>query len=226
MKIGILGTGGVGQTIGAKLVELGHDVMIGTRDVPQLLKRTEPGSFGQPPFSAWYKEHAKVRLGTFAEAAAHGELLFNCTSGTASLAALQAAGAANLGGKILVDIANPLDFSHGMPPSLTVCNTDSLAEQIQRAFPRLRVVKTLNTMTAAVMVNPSLVPGEHDVFVSGNDAAAKAQVTRILKEWFGWRTVIDLGDITTARGTEMILPVWVRLMGVMGTAIFNFHIAR
>jgi predicted dinucleotide-binding enzyme len=151
-------------------------------------------------------------------------MIFNCTAGQASLAALNQAGAENLRGKILVDISNPLDFSRGMPPSLTVVNTDSLGEQIQRAFPEARVVKSLNTMTAAIMVNPTLVPGYHDVFVSGNDAAAKAEVTALLREGFGWRSVIDLGDITTARGAEMILPLWVMLMGVKGTALFNFRV--
>jgi predicted dinucleotide-binding enzyme len=107
-----------------------------------------------------------------------------------------------------------------------VSNTDSLAEQIQRAFPQVRVVKALNTMNAMVMVNPALVPGEHSVFVSGNDAAAKAQVTGILQKDFGWQSVVDLGDISTARGVEMLLPLWINLMGVLGTPIFNFSIAR
>lgn len=126
-----------------------------------------------------------------------------------------------------MDVSNPLDFSSGMPPSLSVCNTDSLGEQIQRAFPNARVVKTLNTINANVMVNPLLVAGgDHDVFVSGDDADARARVSELLKSWFGWRSVIDLGDITTARGTEMMLPVWVRLWGALGTPMFNFKISR
>src|SRR5690606_25130100 len=149
--------------------------------------------------------------GTFADAAAFGALLFNCTAGRGSLAALEAAGADNLNGKILIDVSNPLDFSQGMPPSLPGRSTASLAEQIQRAFPGLRVVKTLNTVPAAIMVDPSRIPGDHDLFVSGNDPDARAQVTRLLKEAFGWKTVIDLGDLSTARGTEMLLPLWVRL---------------
>jgi predicted dinucleotide-binding enzyme len=144
----------------------------------------------------------------------------------ASLDALRQAGARNLDGKILIDVANPLDFSKGMPPTLSVCNTDSLGEQIQRAFPGARVVKTLNTMNTNVMVDPGLVPGDSDVFVSGNDAAAKAQVTGILKSWFGWRSIIDLGDITTARGTEMLLPIWLRLWSTFKTPNINFHIAH
>jgi predicted dinucleotide-binding enzyme len=137
-----------------------------------------------------------------------------------------AAGAENLDGKILIDVSNPLDFSKGFPPTLTVCNTDSVGEQIQRAFPGLKVVKTLNTTTCTVMVDPSRVPGEHDLFVSGDDAGAKATVTAFLKREFGWKHVIDLGDITTARGTEMVLPLWVRLYGAFQSPFFNFHVVR
>lgn len=146
-------------------------------------------------------------------------MVINATSGTASLEALRLAGEQNLEGKILMDIANPLDFSRGMPPVLSVCNTDSPGEQIQRAFPKANVVKTLNTTNAMVMVDPSLVAGgEHDLFVSGNDAEAKGRVSELLRTWFGWRSVIDLGDITTARGAEMVLPIWLRLWGALGHA--------
>lgn len=227
MKIGVLGTGMVGQTIAAKLAERGHEVMIGTRDPAATLARSEPHPYGFPPFSEWHKAHPQVTLGDLATAAAHGEMLVNATNGFGSLPALNQAGAANLGDKILIDISNPLDFSQGMPPSLTVCNTDSLAEQIQRAFPRVKVVKTLNTLTAALMVNPGqLAGGDHHIFVSGSDAEAKAQVTELLKRDFGWKHVIDLGDITTARGVEMLLPIWVRLMGALQTPMFNFKIVQ
>jgi predicted dinucleotide-binding enzyme len=226
MKIGILGSSTVGRTLAARIAELGYPVMIGTRNVSALLARTEGDTYGNPSFAVWHQEHGRVKVGTFAETGAHGEIIFNCTAGTVSLEVLRTVGAMHLNGKILVDVANPLDFSRGMPPSLTVCNTDSLGEQIQRAFPGVRVVKTLNTMTARLMVNPGLVPGDHDAFVSGNDVDAKAAVTRILKEWFGWRSVVDLGDITTARGAEMILPMWLELMGALGNPLFNFHIAQ
>jgi hypothetical protein len=167
-----------------------------------------------------------VQLGTFAQAAAHGELIINATNGFAALDILRSVGEANLGGKTLIDISNPLDFSKGMPPTLFVKDTDSLGEQIQRAFPQVKVVKTLNTMTASVMVNPGrLGGGDHTVFVSGNDAAAKAQVTELLTS-FGWRDIIDVGDITTARGTEMLLPIWIRLMGALQTPFFNFKIVK
>ena len=227
MKIGILGTSMVGQTISGKLAELGHDVMVGTRDVAKTQAHTEPHPYGFPAFSVWQQEHASIKLGTFAEAAKHGEIVFNATNGTASLAALKLAGEANLNGKVLVDIANPLDFSQGNPPSLSVSNTDSLGEQIQRAFPAVKVVKTLNTVTAFLMVNPSLVAnGDHTLFVCGNDVDAKAQVTAWLKGWFGWKDVIDLGDITSARGTEMYLPIWLRLWGALGTGMFNVKVVQ
>ena len=214
MRIGILGTGVVGQTIGSRLAQLGHDVMLGARTATN------------EKAAKWASENKPLGAhGTFADAAQFGEIVFNCTSGLVSVDALTAAGAANLDGKTLVDVANPLDFSKGFPPTLTISNTESVAERIQAAFPAAKVVKTLNTVTAAVMVNPSLVSGDHDVFVSGNDAAAKAQVTELLRS-FGWRTVIDLGDITTARGAEMVMPIWLRLMGAFKTPIFNFHIAR
>ncbi len=227
MKIGIMGTGMVGQILAGKLVESGHEVTIGTRDVARTLASANPGPYGNPPYREWQKKNPKVKLATFAEAAAHSEVLINATAGTGALPALQSAGEANLNGKILLDLSNPLDFSKGMPPSLTVCNTDSLGEQIQRAFPKLKVVKTLNTVNAYVMINPRQVAGaDHHIFVSGNDASAKAKVVDYLKNWFGWKEVIDLGDITTARGSEMLLPIWVRLFGVLQTPMFNFKIVK
>ena len=202
MQIGVLGTGIVGTTIATKLRELGHEILIGSRS-------------------------AKDDAVPFAEAAAHGELVFNCTSGVASLEALEVAGADNLSGKTLVDVANPLDFSQGMPPRLTVCNDDSLGEQIQRAFPEAMVVKALNTVNAQVMVEPDRVPGEHDLFMCGNDDGAKAEVSQLLHS-FGWpaERILDLGDITSARAQEMYLPLWVRLMGVVGSPDFNVKVVH
>lgn len=227
MKIGILGTGVVGQTIAGKLAELGQDVMIGTRDVAKTLARTGPDRYGRPSFSDWAKQNPGVKAGSFAEAASHGEIVINATNGIGSLEALHLAGETNLNGKILIDISNPLDYSTGMPPSLFVCNTDSLGEQIQRVYPGVKVVKTLNTLTASLMVNPrQLSDGEHHIFVSGNDAEAKAQVVSLLSKWFGWNHIIDLGDISTARGPEMYLPVWLRLWGALGTGVFNIRIVQ
>ena len=214
MKIGVFGTGSVGNALGTKLAQLGHEVKMGARTA------------GNDKAVAWAKTAGpEASQGTFADAAAFGELLLNCTAGAASLAALQAAGAKNMAGKILIDVANPLDFSRGMPPTLTVSNSDSLGEQIQRAFPDSKVVKALNTVSNPVMVNPGLVPGEHDLLICGNDAAAKSRVTELLRS-FGWKTVVDVGDITAARGTEAYLLLWVRLFGHLQTPIFNIHIGR
>jgi 8-hydroxy-5-deazaflavin:NADPH oxidoreductase len=215
MKIAVLGTGMVGSTLAKKFAELGHEVRMGARDAKN------------PKAEAWAKSAGpKASHGAFADAAAFGEIVFNCTNGAGSLDALAAAGAENLRGKILVDVANPLDFSRGMPPFLFAGNTDSLAERIQEAFPEARVVKALNTVNASVMVNPGLVPGASDVFVCGNDAAAKGEVTRILKEWLGWQVVVDLGDISGARGTESYLLLWLRLWGAFQTANLNVHVVH
>jgi predicted dinucleotide-binding enzyme len=228
MRIGILGTGMVGQALAAKLAEGGHEVVVGTRDPAATLARDEPHPvYGIPPFSVWHEQHPGVKLGSFADAAAHGELVVNATAGGASLDALRQAGEVNLAGKVLVDIANALDYSQGMPPSLFVANTDSLGERIQRAFPAVRVVKTLNTMNALIMVSPhQLADGDHTVFVCGNDPEAKALVTRLLTEGFGWRDVIDLGDLTAAQGAEMLVALWVRLWGALQTPTFNFKVVR
>lgn len=215
MKIGVLGTGMVGETIATKLVQLGHTVRMGSRTA------------GNGKATAWaVAAGSNGSAGTFADAASFGEVLFVCTKGDGTIDALRAAGAPSLAGKVVIDISNPLDFSKGMPPSLFISNTDSLGETIQRAFPEARVVKTLNTVNCRVMVEPSLIPGDHDMFLCGNDAEAKATVRTILSDWFGWRHVIDLGDITNARATEQLLPIWVRLWGVLQTPNFNLHVVR
>jgi predicted dinucleotide-binding enzyme len=176
---------------------------------------------------AWAKAAGnQASLGTFLDAASFGELAFNVTSGSGSLPALQAA-ASGLEGKLVIDVSNPLDFSKGFPPSLFTGNTDSLGEQAQRALPASKVVKALNTVTAAVMVDAKRVAGgDHTALICGNDAAAKAQVTTILKDWFGWADVLDLGDISKSRGIESYLALWVRLYGALGTADFNIKIMR
>lgn len=227
MKIAILGTGTVGQTLAAKLDSLGHDVTIGTRDVEETLARTASDPYGNPPYKVWAEAHPRIRLDTMASAAASAEIVLNALSGAGTLAGLERAGEANLDGKIVIDVSNPLDFSNGMPPSLFVSNTDSLGEQLQRRFPRARVVKTLNTVSAHLMVDPGqLAGGEHSMFICGDDADARRQVTGWLREWFGWRDVIDLGDITMARGTEMLLPLWVRTWGAVKTPLFSFRVVR
>ena len=212
MKIGVLGTGITGQTIASKLVELGHDVMMGSREE------------ANPKAVAWAKDVGHNALyGTFMNAAAFGEIIFNCTLGGASLDALRMAGVENLKGKILIDTANPLNRSTD-PWTLTVCNTDSLGEQIQRIFPETRVVKSLNTVNANVMVDPARLIERTQVFVSGNDIEAKAQVVMILRDWFGWKEILDLGDITTSRAVEMYLPLWQSLRKVIPNQRFNIKI--
>ena len=227
MNIAVLGNGDVGRTLAGKLSERGHRVSMGTRDPDSTRGRTSPGMMGGPSVAEWLGAHPAVDLQTFAAAAAGAQLVIVATSGGQTLAALEAAGEANLNNKVLLDVTNPLDFSRGMPPTLTVCNDDSLAEQIQRRFPGAMVVKSLNTVNAGLMVDPgSLADGAHTLFVSGNDRAAKAEVVALLQDDFGWKHVLDLGDITTARGTEMFLPLWVRLWGALGSPAFNVQIVR
>ena len=212
MKMGVLGSGMVAQALSARLAELGHDVVIGTRDAEKL--------------RGWQSSNQRVKIASFAQTAAHGEMVFNATNGAGSLQALAMAGAENLNGKILIDVSNPLDFSNGFPPSLFVCGTDSLAEQIQRTFPYTKVVKTLNTITARVMVYPQEVAdGDHHVFISGNDSDAKLQVIDLLRA-FGWINIFDLGDLTTARGAEAYMLLWVRLFGSMNTGMINIKIMK
>lgn len=215
MKIAVLGTGTVGDTIASKLVELGQDVMMGSRTA----NNEKAKAFAD-------KHKGKAKTGTFADAAQFSELLINCTSGQGSLEALKLAGEKNLAGKVLIDLANPLDFSKGMPPSLSVCNTSSLAEEIQKTFPKAKVVKALNTMWCGLMVNPGMLNGgDHHTFVCGNDAAAKEEVKKLLKS-FGWKekNILDLGDLTAARGTEMYLPLWLRIYGATNNGAFNIRI--
>ena len=213
----MLGTGTVGRTLAAALAGRGHDVVVGTRDVDVTASR--------PEVAEWQAAHPGVRLVPLGETAAHGEVVVNATSGEGTLAAVGAAG--DVAGKVVADVSNALDFSAGFPPTLSVANTDSIGEQLQRAFPDARVVKTLNTMNASVMADPSLVPGEHHVFVAGDDADAKAVVTGLLTD-LGWpaTSVLDLGGIRAARSTEMYLPLWLSLMGVAGSPAFNIRLVR
>jgi 8-hydroxy-5-deazaflavin:NADPH oxidoreductase len=216
MRIGVLGTGAVGRAIATRLHQLGHEVTMGSR------------SADSEALAEWIAAAGEgARGGTFAEAAAGAELLFNCTAGIASLAALEAAGADNLSGKTMVDVAVPLDFSAGFPPTLAICNDDSLGERIQAAYPETRVVKALNTVNSAVMVDPGRIRGDHSIFVCGEDGAAKAQVSALL-EAIGWPadSIVDLGGIEAARGTEMYLPLWLRLYGHFGDADFNISLSR
>jgi predicted dinucleotide-binding enzyme len=225
MKIGILGTGAVGRLLGEKLQSLGHEVMLGTRDVAKTLMRNAGDYYGNQPFKEWINEHPGIALGTFSDAALFGELLINAVNGAATLNVLKKAGKKNMRGKVLMDLSNPLDFSHGMPPKLFLSNDNSLGEEIQNAFPEVKVVKTLNTMTASIMINPAALGGEHHVFLCGDDDEARQTVRELLKS-LGWKEEwqIDLGDITGARATEQMLPVWLRLWAKLQHPAFNFRI--
>lgn len=209
MRIAVIGTGSVGQTLARGLRSVGHDVVVGTRD-PEATRRREEWS------------GSEVELAGYAEAAAGADLVVNATSGTASLAALAGV---DLAGKVLLDVANPLDFSGGFPPTLSVKDTDSLAEQIQRAHPGALVVKALNTVNAAVMVDPASLPEPTTIFVASDDPGARARVRSLLAE-LGWTDIVEFPGLEAARGLEMWLPLWVRLMGTLGTADFNIKVVR
>jgi len=216
VRIAVLGTGEVGSAIAGKLVALGHQVAMGSRTADN--ERASRWAAAAGPGAT----HA-----TFAGVAETAELVFNCTSGIVSAEVLHAAGAQNLAGKVLVDVSNALDFSRGRPPTLSICNTTSVGEQLQEAFPDVRVVKALNTVNNQVMVDPGRLAGPHNLFICGNDASAKSEVVDLL-ESFGWPrgAVLDLGDITAARGLEMYVPLWLRLMGPVGGADFNIAVVR
>ena len=215
MRIAVLGTGTVGRTLAGKLVEAGHHVTMGSRSATNAAALEWAAGAGP---------HAKAA--TFFDAAAEGEVIINATPGSVSLEVLAAASTKNLDGKVLIDVANPLDHTAGFPPSLSISNTDSLAETIQRSFPTARVVKALNTMRADVMVAPDrLAGGDHDVFMAGDDAEAKEVVAGLLRE-FGWRPehIRDLGPLEAARGMEMWLPLWLRIFLLQGGRVFNIKV--
>lgn len=214
MKIGILGTGMVGKTLGTKLVACGHEVRMGAREA------------ANEAAAAWASEAGpRASTGTFADASAFGEVVFLCVLGEVATKVVQAAGD-GLAGKVLVDLTNPLDFSEGMPPKLFTSGGDSLGKRVQAAAPQARVVKTLNTVSCNVMIDPASVPGDHGLFVCGDDADAKAKVVSLLREDFGWRTFHDLGPLAMARCTEGYLPLWVSLYGLMGTDRFNVAVQK
>ena len=213
MRIAVIGTGHAGRTLAQGFQRIGHDVVVGTRDPDATRAREE-----------WLG--LDVPLAALGVVAADADLVVNVTNGQASLAALGEVGSDHLAGKVILDVANPLDFSQGFPPTLSVKDTDSLAEQIQRAFPDARVVKSLNTVTASVMVDPSTVgDGDTTVFVAGDDAEARQQVSELLRE-LGWLDIVELDGLQNARGLEMWLPLWVRLMGALGTGEFNIKLVR
>ncbi len=228
MNIAVLGTGSVGQALASKVLSLGHTVYMGTRDAAATRARTDKDGWGNPGIGTWLAENPAITLTSFREAVSRGnDLIVFAMNGNKAFDCLEAVGADILKGKVMLDLTNPLDFSKGFPPTLFICNDKSLGEAIQERYPELLVVKSLNTMSNPVMVNPALVQGDHTVFVSGNNEGTKESVCQLL-ESFGWmrENIIDLGDITTARGTEMILPLWVRLYGKWQTPMFNFSVRK
>jgi 8-hydroxy-5-deazaflavin:NADPH oxidoreductase len=218
MKIGILGTGMVGNALGTKLVQIGNEVTMGSRSANNEAAQKWASSVGE-----------RAHTATFRDAATFGQMVISCTGGMHSMEALESVGSESLRGKILIDVSNPLQQEKDGSMILGFCNTDSLGEQIQRAFPFTKVVKALNTVNCDIMVKPSRVPGDHNLFICGNDAAAKKQVAQYLHDWFGWKidNIVDVGDITAARATEMLMPLWMRLFqGVIGHPHFNWQIVR
>jgi predicted dinucleotide-binding enzyme len=226
MKIGIIGSGVVAQTLGAKLIELAHDVVIGTRDPAKLDDKKNMGGTLREWLAGVAKGGKQGKVASFRDAAAHGDLLINATHGQVSIDALKLADAEKIGSKVLIDVANLLDFSKGMPAQVLASQDNCLAERIQTTFPNLKVVKSLNTIGAPVMVAPqALAGGEHTVFVSGNDVAAKAAVAELLKS-FGWKDVLDLGDVSSARGPEMMMAMWLLMWRATGTGMVNIKVVR
>ncbi len=216
MRIAVLGTGGVGHALASRLVETGHEVRMGSR------------SAGNEKAVAWADAAGDAASeGSFRDAAAFGEVVVNATGGLVSVEALTAAGADHLAGKVLVDVANPLDFSHGFPPTVVQPEGRSLAESIQAAFPEARVVKALNTMNADVMVHPRSLSGSHAVLIAGDDSEAKS-VVAVLLRGFGWTAeeVLDVGELHASRGLELYLPLWLNLMASLGSPAFNIAVVR
>ncbi len=227
MRIAVLGTGQVGRALAGRCAEVGHDVVVGTRDPQRTLARTEPDAMGTPPYAQWQAEHPGVALASNAEAGGDAELVVNATNGSASEAALRDAGVGARPGLVVLDLANVLEFAGGALPGIGASTEGSLGERLQAAFPAARVVKALNTMNCAVMVDPARVPGEHVAFVAADDAGAKTVVRGLLAE-FGWTEdrIVDLGGLVAARATEMYIPLWLSLMGALGTSEFNIALSR
>jgi 8-hydroxy-5-deazaflavin:NADPH oxidoreductase len=208
MKIGVLGTGGVGRTLAAKFAQEGNEVMIGTRNVDDTLAKDKPDGMGSPPYKEWQKQNQKIKLGTFEDAAKFGELIIIATFGDVAKNAIDLAGKENFSNKVVIDTTNPLDFSKGVPPKFTVTLESSLGEQIQNHIPDAKVVKAFNSIGAHIMVNPKREEGDPDFFIAGNEVGAKDRVSEIAKSW-GWKDVVDLGDISQSYWLEALAMIWI-----------------
>lgn len=230
MKISILGTGAVGKTLAAKFVSLDHEVMMGTRDPSQTLRKDEPDMLGNPPFHEWHSQHQQVQLATFPEAVAFGQVIFIALQGAAVTQTIKGCNSQDFHAKLVIDISNPLDFSQGFPPLMIpeYTHNTSLGEEVQKLLPDSRVVKALNTINALIMVDPASVNhGNHTLFICGNDLTAKQQLIGLLEQ-FGWQdqNFLDLGDISHSRGTETWLLLWARILGAIGTAQFSVQVVK
>lgn len=227
MKVAVLGTGMVGKALSQKLHTMGHKVSIGTRSVEATVSKLAPMDADGLTYESWLSRHEGIQMRSFRDSITGAEIIISSLSGKHAVATLGAL-ADEIGDRVVIDTTNPLDFSHGAAPVLSVTGADSLSEQIQAALPRARVVKALNTVGFSVMVDPQAInDGNHILPICGNDEAAKAAV-RLLLEQMGWRTgsLVDLGDLTNARGMEAYLLYWFRLMGKLGTSSFNIEIVR
>jgi 8-hydroxy-5-deazaflavin:NADPH oxidoreductase len=211
-RVGVLGSGVVGQQLAIGFSGCGHDVMIGTRDPDK------------PELREWLSgDGAGIRPGSFQEVGAHGELLVLAVLGDAAEQAIAAAGRENFSGKVVIDAMNPLDFSGGFPPKLSITGEDSLGERVQRALPEARVVKAFNTIGNQYFVNPQFSDGQPTMLIAGDDDQAKGTVTDLLAD-FGWSDVVDLGGIEGSRELEAICIAWVKLIGVRGSADHGFQL--
>lgn len=209
MKIGIFGTGMVGRTLAERLITDGHEVMIGTRNIENTLANTKPDVIGTPPYKEWQEKNEIIKLGTFADAAKFGEVIFISTFGDVTIKAIDLAGKENLADKIIVDTTNPLDLSHGIPPGFSGTVGNSLGQQIQNHLPNSKVVKAFNTLSMHIVVNPKRQDGDPILMIAGNDQDAKAKAEEIAKIW-GWKDSIDLGDIGEVFYMEAFALLWIR----------------
>lgn len=211
-KVGILGSGDVGKQLASGFARHGYEVVIGTRDPAKL--------------ETWRKNAPQnIRVGSFSDAASHGQIVIIATKGEATEAAIDLAGVKNFKGKLVLDAANPLDFSKGMSPALFVGTTDSLGERVQRKLPDAHVVKCFNTVGNAKMIDPAFKEGVPPMFICGNDAASKKKTEAVLKE-LGWPGALDVGGIDGARYLEALVPLWVRTAMVLNTAEHAFKVVR
>jgi 8-hydroxy-5-deazaflavin:NADPH oxidoreductase len=211
-RVGVLGTGEVGRRLAAGFTGRGHQVMIGSRDP------------AKPELQEWLAEEgAGIEAGTFAQAAAHGELLVLALFGAAAEQVVAEVGPDKFAGKVVIDAMNPLDFSAGVPPKLAISGEDSLGERVQRALPEAKVVKAFNIIGNPYFVDPGFREGQPTMLIAGDDEDAKRTVADILED-FGWPEPVDIGGIDGARELEAICIAWVKIGGARGAWDHGFKL--